>query len=280
MKQYIPVLSIAGSDSSGGAGIQADIKTISAIGCYAMTAITALTAQNTTTVNRIEGVDPLMVRAQIDMNCRDITPLACKTGMLFSKDIINCVADGIQKYSLHNVVVDPVMMSTSGSQLISDDAIYTMVERLFPIADIVTPNLHEAIRLTGENDPTRQAYRLREMGCRNILLKGGDSDREDIKIDYLWLENEIDAITLTADAVRTRNTHGTGCTLSSAIASYLALDFSILEAVSKAKLYITRALQYGAKVSIGHGNGPVNHLFAPRHMKYIITNPQYGSKDK
>lgn len=272
MKKYIPVLSIAGSDSSGGAGIQADIKTISAIGCYAMTAITSLTAQNTTGVTRIEGVSPEMVTAQMEAVWSDIPPLAIKTGMLCNKSIVQEVASTLKKHDTSNIVIDPVMVSTSGSLLLERDAIQSIIELLFPIATIITPNKAEAIELTGHTDPLKQIEVLRSMGCRNILLKGGDDERTDVKIDILSLECEEDPITLRADAVNTNNTHGTGCTLSSAIASYLAIGFDLEEAVTRAKIYITRAINAGARVSIGHGHGPVNHLFAPRHMKYIITH--------
>jgi len=272
MKKYIPVLTIAGSDSSGGAGIQADIKTISAIGCYAMSVITAITAQNTSGVKSIQGINPDIVTDQLFMVCSDIKPLATKTGMLFSKDIIEVIANEIQKFGIPNIVVDPVMVSTSGSKLLSNDAVDTMVSKIFPLSAIVTPNIHEAVMLTGETDPRQQIKRFNEMGCHSILLKGGDSDRSDLKIDYLWIDGEEDIITLTADTVNTLNTHGTGCTLSSAIASYLALGFDILEAVTRAKLYVTRALKAGATVTTGNGHGPVNHLFAPRHMKFIINS--------
>lgn len=269
MKHYIPVLSVAGSDSSGGAGIQADIKTISAIGCYAMTAITAITAQNTTGVRSIQGIRPEIVTDQIDMVCSDIRPLAVKTGMLFDRANVEAVATAFERHGLENIVVDPVMVSTSGSLLIEEEAIELMVSRLFPMATLVTPNRQEAERLTGETDPKTQAMRLREMGCRNILLKGGDSERTDMKIDYLLLENDDDLTSLTADAVATRNTHGTGCTLSSAIATYLALGRDVLDATMRGKLFITRALQAGAHVSCGSGHGPANHLFNPRHMKFL-----------
>ena len=271
MKTYVPILSIAGSDSSGGAGIQADIKTISAIGCYAMTAITAITAQNTQGVTAIQGIDPRIVAAQIDAVFDDIPPVAIKTGMLYSREGVDAVADALERRPVENLVIDPVMVSTSGSLLISEEAIEAMVSRLFPMATLITPNVAEAQRLTGETDPLRQGLRLRDMGARNSLLKGGDTDRTDLKVDYLLLEGEQELITLTADAVDTRNTHGTGCTLSSAIACYLALGYDLTDAAMRAKLYVTRALQAGARVRIGHGHGPVNHLFGPRHMKFQIN---------
>lgn len=268
MRRYYPVLSIAGSDSSGGAGIQADIKTISAIGCYAMTAITAITAQNTTGVSAIQGIDPDIVRAQISTVWADIPPLAVKTGMLFSAPIIEQVAAELSQHSPLHLVVDPVMLSTSGSQLIAPDAVDCMVKLLFPMAEIVTPNISEAYALTGTHDFMQQALALRGMGCRNVLLKGGDTDSTDFKTDYLLLENSCELMPLKSDAINTRNTHGTGCTLSSAIASYLALGMDMTEAVSRAKLFVVRGLRSGASVAIGHGHGPMNHLYAPRHMKF------------
>lgn len=271
MKRYIPILSIAGSDSSGGAGIQADIKTISAIGCYAMTAITSLTAQNTTGVEMIEGVSPEMVSAQIRMVWNDIPPLAVKTGMLFNKEIVETTVRELTERNAKNIVIDPVMVSTSGSLLLQRDAIQAVIDGLFPISTLITPNVMEARELTGKTSPMEQVECFRRMGCRNILLKGGDSARNDVKVDLLAIEGEEDLITLRADAVNTPNTHGTGCTLSSAIASYLALGFNVEEAVTRAKIYITHAIKTGARVCTGHGHGPVNHLFAPRHMKFIIT---------
>lgn len=277
MKHYIPVLTVAGSDSSGGAGIQADIKTISAIGCYAMSAITAITAQNTCGVTAIQGIDPKVVSAQLSAVCSDIPPLAAKTGMLFSRDIVMSVADSFEQFRIPHLVIDPVMVSTSGSRLMTDDALEAIVERLFPLAELVTPNQAEAVALTGVTDPMEQAKKFIEMGCRNVLFKGGDTDRSDMKIDYLYLYGEDDLITLTADAVNTTNTHGTGCTLSAAIASYLSLGMDLTDAVMRGKLFVTRALQSGAKVRTGHGHGPVNHLFNPRHSKYMTS---YEDKNK
>lgn len=272
MRKYIPVLSIAGSDPSGGAGIQADIKTISALGCYAMTAITSLTAQNTTGVRSIMPSTGAIVADQIDMIMEDIPPMAIKTGMLCNLNVASTVADKLEQYRPDNIVVDPVMISTSGSKLLDDEAIDLIVKRIFPLSTIITPNKSEARVLTGETDPDRQAKILMGMGCRNVLLKGGDSDRKDFKIDYLYLENKHTGIELRADAVNTVNTHGTGCTLSSAIASYLALGYDLEQAVRAAKFYISRALEAGAFVTTGRGHGPVNHFYAPRRLKNFNPN--------
>ena len=272
MRKYIPVLSIAGSDPSGGAGIQADIKTISALGCYAMTAITSLTAQNTTGVRSIMPSTGAIVAEQIDMIMEDIHPMAIKTGMLCNLNVASTVADKLEQYRPDNIVVDPVMISTSGSKLLDDEAIDLIVKRIFPLSTIITPNKSEARVLTGETDPDRQDKILMGMGCRNVLLKGGDSDRKDFKIDYLYLENKHTGIELRADAVNTVNTHGTGCTLSSAIASYLALGYDSEQAVRAAKFYISRALEAGAFVTTGRGHGPVNHFYAPRRLKNFNPN--------
>lgn len=267
MRTYFPTLTIAGSDSSGGAGIQADIKTMSAIGCYAMSAITSITAQNTTGVRSIMPVTPGIVADQIDMVMTDIPPMAVKTGMLCNAAVADAVADRLDHYRPANVVVDPVMISTSGSVLLEEEAVGVLVKKIFPLALLVTPNRMEAEALTGETDPQLQVARFREMGCRNILLKGGDSDRTDFKIDLLSLEDSDSLIELRADAVDTVNSHGTGCTLSSAIASYLALGNELTDAVRLGKLYVTHALEEGSWITTGKGHGPVNHFFSPRRLK-------------
>lgn len=272
MRTYFPVLTIAGSDSSGGAGIQADIKTMSAIGCYAMSAITSITAQNTTGVHSIMPVSPAIVADQIDMVMTDIPPLATKIGMLCNAEVASAVAERLEHYGPANLVVDPVMISTSGSVLLEKEAVETLVRRILPIATIITPNQMEAKALTGETDVTRQIAKFREMGCRNILIKGGDTDRTDFKIDVLAIEGNDEAIELRADAIDTRNTHGTGCTLSSAIASYLALGYGLPDAVKMAKLYVTHALKEGSWITTGKGHGPVNHFFSPRRLKNFNPN--------
>ena len=271
MLTVYPVLSIAGSDSSGGAGIQADIKTISAIGCYAMTAITAITAQNTTGVRAVQGIAPDIVGAQLEAVWDDIPPLAIKTGMLYDKAIIDAVADVIErKFQSHRpvpLIIDPVMVSTSGSLLIAEDAVDTMVKRLFPLATLITPNQSEAKALTGSDDYQEQINRLHSMGASAVLIKGGDTPRTDVKTDFLSTKPGEAPIALTADAVRTQNSHGTGCTMSSAIASYMALGYDVTEAVRKAKLFVTKALESASFLHIGSGHGPTNHLFSPRRMK-------------
>lgn len=276
MRTYYPTLTIAGSDSSGGAGIQADIKTMSAIGCYAMSAITSITAQNTTGVCSIMPVSATVVADQIDMVMTDIPPLAVKIGMLCNAEVAATVAERLEHYRPDNLIVDPVMVSTSGSMLLEKDAIEILVSRIFPLATLVTPNQMETKVLTGSDKTAVQIEKLRRLGCRNILIKGGDTDRNDIKVDILHLSDSDESIELKADAVDTRNTHGTGCTLSSAIASYLALGYELTDAVSMAKLYVTHALEAGSWITTGHGHGPVNHFFSPRRLKNF--NPKSQQK--
>lgn len=276
MRTYYPTLTIAGSDSSGGAGIQADIKTMSAIGCYAMSAITAITAQNTTGVRSIMPVSTTVVADQIDMVMTDIPPLAVKIGMLCNAEVATAVAERLEHYRPDNLIVDPVMVSTSGSMLLEEDAVEVLVRRIFPLATLVTPNQMETKALTGSDKTAVQIEKLRRLGCRNILIKGGDTDRNDIKVDILHLSDSDGTIELKADAVDTRNTHGTGCTLSSAIASYLALGYELSDAVSMAKLYVTHALEAGSWITTGHGHGPVNHFFSPRRLKNF--NPKSQQK--
>ena len=220
-KILYPVLTIAGSDCSGGAGIQADIKVISAHGCYAMAAITSITAQNTTCVSAIEGVSPAMVGEQLRMVFNDIRPLAVKTGMLYSADIVHEVAQTLADVNVDHLVIDPVMVSTSGSRLISEEAIEVMVKELFPLAELITPNRMEAEVLTGVSDQMEQGRILMESGCNSVLIKGGDSSDTKVKTDLLFL-SDGEIVPLQMPAVESPNTHGTGCSLSSAIASNLA----------------------------------------------------------
>lgn len=285
MRNYYPVLTIAGSDSSGGAGIQADIKTISAIGCYAMSAITALTAQNTTGVRSVMAAEPQIVLDQIEMTATDIPPLAVKTGMLCNAEVVNAVAEGLRRLLTVTpdlpIVVDPVMVATSGAPLIEPEAVEAVVTQIFPLATLITPNIAEARTLSGTDSISGQIAALKELGCRNILLKGGDSQRTDMKADILIPDRSDEPITLVADAVMTRNTHGTGCTLSAAIASYLALGYPLTDAVERAKLFITRALRAGASVETGRGHGPVNHFFSPRRLKIHTSSRRlYRQADK
>lgn len=257
----IPVLTIAGSDPSGGAGIQADLKTMSAIGVYGMSVITAITAQNTQGVRRFQALDPSIVRDQLEMVITDIEPLAIKTGMLATAPIVETIADVLNGYPHIPLVIDPVMMATSGDQLIDDDAIAAVIDRLFPLATLITPNVNEALRITGTDRPEQQAHRLIAHGAKGVLLKGGDrcGDRS---TDLLWVAGCEPPTPLSTPRIDTTNTHGTGCTLSAAIASYLALGNDLAQAVKYGKDYITRAITAAADWTIGHGHGPVNHFIA------------------
>ena len=273
MKKYPIVLTIAGSDSSGGAGIEADIKTISALGAFATAAITAVTAQNTTGVAAIQGIEPEIVGKQIDAVFDDMRPDAVKIGMLHSREIIETVAKRLSFYKPAHVVLDPVMISTSGSKLLKEDAIRTITERLFPMTTLLTPNIPEAEELSGvkiqnKEDITAAARVLRELGCRSVLVKGGHLSGSEAT-DWLFIEEEK-PMRLVEPRVETRNTHGTGCTLSSAIAAYLALSISFEFAVRLGKTYVNKAIANGAGIEVGHGHGPVNHLFHPSPLHKII----------
>ena len=267
---YPRILSIAGSDSGGGAGIQADLKTFAALGCYGMTAITALTAQNTLGVRAIHGVPPDMLKSQIDAVMEDLGADAVKIGMLHSAEIVQTVANAIDRHALQNVVLDPVMVATSGAVLIENPAISALVNELFQRVVLVTPNLDEAALLVGKNlvseqDMEKAAQDLLNKGARAVLLKGGHL-AGDVVSDLLLTPNSKPHW-MRAPRIHTANTHGTGCTLSSAIAAHLALGCSLLDAVEAARAYVRAALEAGANVRIGSGNGPLNHGHAPLVMR-------------
>lgn len=253
-------MTIAGSDSSGGAGIQADIKTMTANGVYAMSAITALTAQNTTGVTSIMEVTPHFLEEQIVANVTDIFPDSVKTGMVASSSLIKVIANSIKKFNLNNIVVDPVMVATSGAKLISDDAIISLKKELLPLATIITPNIPEAevlseIKIHNSSDMEKAAKIIFEkFGC-SVLLKGGHNLND--ANDFLF--STTDEVWFSGKRIDNPNTHGTGCTLSSAIASNLAKGFSIKESVQNAKTYISDALS--AMLDLGKGSGPLNHAF-------------------
>lgn len=268
--QYPRVLSIAGSDSGGGAGIQADLKTFSALGCFGMTAITALTAQNTCGVRAIHGVPPEMLRDQIDAVVEDIGVDAVKIGMLHAPEIVRTVAQAIDRHQLQRVVFDPVMVATSGAKLIDDPAITVLVAELFPRAALITPNLDEASLLVGRQlsspqDMAQAAAELIARGARAVLLKGGHLAGD--KVIDVMLQASGKPLWMEADRIHTANTHGTGCTLSSAIAAHLALGASLTQAVQLAREFVRQALQAGAAVKTGAGSGPLNHGFAPLPMR-------------
>lgn len=254
-------LTIAGSDSGGGAGIQADLKTFSAHHVYGMSVITAVTAQNTVEVRSIQSIDTNIIADQIAVVFEDISVDAVKIGMLGSSEVIETVAEQLKMFKPTKVVLDPVMVAKSGDRLLSEDAIITLKTQLLPLATIVTPNLPEAEALTGVTIQTKQdiytaCQQLHQLGAKNVLLKGGHSlgNPNDLFYDgenFHWLK---------AERIPTKNTHGTGCTLSSAIAANLANGLSLKDSIEAAKTYITEAIRYS--FPIGHGHGPVHHFYA------------------
>jgi hydroxymethylpyrimidine/phosphomethylpyrimidine kinase len=264
-RTYCRVLTIAGSDSGGGAGIQADLKTVAALGCYGMSAITALTAQNTIGVSGIHPVPPDFAAAQISAVLEDIGANAVKIGMLYSAELIRVVAEQLRKFGARNIVLDPVMVAQSGDRLLRDDAVGAITQYLMPLADVVTPNLPEAEVLVGGRirsleDRRAAARDLGRFGSRSILIKGGHGEDKDSS-DLLYLCRESRFVTFAAERIASRNTHGTGCTLSSAIAAFLAKGDSLEDAVRRAKEYISQAIQAGAGYTLGRGHGPVHHFF-------------------
>jgi hydroxymethylpyrimidine/phosphomethylpyrimidine kinase len=270
--RYPRVLSIAGSDSGGGAGIQADLKTFAALGCYGMTAITALTAQNTLGVRSIHAVPANILADQVDAVAEDIGVDAVKIGMLHSVETVRTVAAALRRHGLRTVVLDPVMIATSGAVLIDQEAIAVLVYELFPLATLVTPNLDEAALLVGrplasEADMEAAARQLLEMGANAVLVKGGHLAGGTVS-DLLLVRGSAPRW-MRAPRIATANTHGTGCTLSSAIAAQLALGASLPEAVEAARAFIRGALEAGAGVRTGAGSGPLNHGHAPQAMRRL-----------
>jgi hydroxymethylpyrimidine/phosphomethylpyrimidine kinase len=252
-------LTIAGSDSSGGAGIQADLKTFAAHGVFGLSAITAVTAQNTTGVSDVAIMPPALVTAQIDAVISDLGADAAKTGMLGNAAVTAAVADAVERLALRRLVVDPVMVATSGARLLDEAAVHTMRTRLLPLAMVITPNVAEAEILTGLRIETAAdlaiaARRLVELGARAALVKGGHLDGP--ATDAFW--DGSTAFELVAERVPGRNTHGTGCTLSAAITARLALGDDLPDAVRRAKAYVTLAIAQAP--SLGHGHGPVQHF--------------------
>ncbi len=262
----IPVaLTIAGSDSGGGAGIQADLKTFSALGVYGASVITALTAQNTLGVQAIHDVPAAFVTAQLASVLSDLPVRAIKIGMLSQPDVIEAVADGIQRLKQPFVVLDPVMVATSGDRLLNPLAIETLVRRLFPLATLVTPNLLEAAALLecdvaeNEQEMAQQGRRLLELGAKAVLMKGGHG----ASVESVDLLVEKDGThRFAVPRIDTRNTHGTGCTLSSAIAAGLARGAPLVGAVEAAKAYVTGAIAAADRLQIGQGHGPTHHFHA------------------
>lgn len=257
-------LTIAGSDSGGGAGIQADLKTFSALGVFGCSAIASLTAQNTLGVQGVLPIAPAFVQQQIHSVLSDIHVGAIKTGMLATADIIAAVAESLRAYPQIPFVLDPVMVATSGDRLLEEDAIQTLIEKLLPLATVITPNLHEAAVLLNTSvaqnlaQMQSQGEKIIALGARAVLMKGGHTDG-DKATDLLITAAGVDAF--SAPRLHTKNTHGTGCTLASAIAAGLAKRLSLSDSVSQAKEYLHQSLMHSEKLHIGQGSGPVHHFY-------------------
>lgn len=260
------VLTIAGSDSCGGAGVQADLKSLSANGVYGMSVITAITAQNTMGVFKVRDLDAEIIKAQIDAIFTDIIVDAVKIGMVSMISTIDAISEKLILYKPKNIVLDPVMISKSGYSLLKPESKSALIKKLIPLASLITPNVPEAEEILREANPdftdiktvedmekaTKEMYKL---GCKNVLLKGGHMQGK--AVDVFYDGSEI--IHFTSERINTKNTHGTGCTLSSAIAANLALGFSMKESIKKSKKYITIAIKHS--LDIGHGVGPTNHFY-------------------
>lgn len=264
--KYNRVLTIAGSDSGGGAGIQADIKAISALGCYATSAITAVTVQNTLGVEAVHPIPRDILGGQIDAVLSDIGTDAVKIGMLHSAEVVRVVRQALDRHAAPNVVLDPVMVSTSGHRLIEESAIDTLVKELIPRARVITPNIPEAeiltgIKITSGSQLPAIAQQLSQEGKVSVLLKAGHLT-DDKLVDIFYNAEDNTLTELHSQRLHTPNTHGTGCTLSSALAAMLARGYGLTEAALTAKEYINEAIISGARYTIGHGHGPVDHFFA------------------
>jgi hydroxymethylpyrimidine/phosphomethylpyrimidine kinase len=262
----IPIaLTIAGSDSGGGAGIQADLKTFSALGVYGASVITALTAQNTKGVTGIHDAPPEFITAQLEAVFGDLDVKAVKIGMVSRPDAITALVDGLRRWTPRHVVLDPVMVATSGDRLLSPDAIDLLRTRLIPLAGIITPNLPEAAALldmpvaTSETEIEGQGQKLLALGCPAVLIKGGHGEGAE-SVDYLV--TAAARLRLAAPRIKTKNTHGTGCTLSSAIAAGLAKGQSLETAARNAKAYVSAAIAAADRLDVGKGHGPVHHFYA------------------
>lgn len=265
MKRYVSALTIAGSDPSGGAGLQADLKTFSALGVYGATAITAVTVQNTQGVKYVHKLPAQVVYDQIVTIMEDVHIDAVKIGMVNDAETLDAIVRALSEFKPKFLVVDPVMVSTSGCALMQPDALAVMKERLLPMADVVTPNLPEAWTLAGTEDSVDDAAQaILRLGVKALLIKGGHAAGK-VKTDCLYINkgDGLKYVHFTAETVETKNTHGTGCTLSSAIAAFAARGLRLEDAVRQAKTYLTEALRAGADIVVGKGYGPVNHLFQP-----------------
>jgi len=271
MKKYTypSVLTIAGFDGSGGAGIQADIKTFSALGCYATSVLTALPVQNTQGVRSIYPIPVKAVAEQLEAIMDDVFPLAIKIGMVHTPALVETIAATLGKYPKIPIIFDPVMVATSGHRLIEQQTITTLIEYLFPIAELITPNMDEAAILAGMEvrtlaDMHLAGKKILELGCKNILLKGGHQQSAKIT-SVLFTEKGAD-FSFESEKFVTNNTHGSGCTLSSAIAAYRAQGKELHQAVSLGQQYVYEAIKNGRNVVTGKGNGPLNHFFNPQQL--------------
>ncbi|MHA4742398.1 bifunctional hydroxymethylpyrimidine kinase/phosphomethylpyrimidine kinase [Dyadobacter sp. MSC1_007] len=272
MNRYPTILTIAGSDSGGGAGIQADLKTISALGGYGASAITALTAQNTQGVRAIHPVPPAFLQEQLEAVFEDITIDAVKIGMINTAEAAEVIADVLDRFKPRFVVFDPVMVSTSGSKLVRDEAIDILWTELFPRVDLVTPNVDEGQILADGKIESLAAMKeaaehMVSRGCKAVLLKGGHLTGPSV-FDVFAQRNQ-ETLTLECDFIDSANVHGTGCTLSSAIATWVAKGSSLTEAIIFAKEYISGAIEAGKDVRTGHGPGPLNHSYSPIPMQIL-----------
>jgi len=268
---YIHVLTIAGSDSGGGAGIQADLKTFSALGCFGTSVITAVTAQNTLGVRSVHSIPGEMIKDQLQAVLEDIAPVAIKIGMINRAQVVQVIEKELNIYQSVPVILDPVMVATSGDRLIEADTVTQIIEKLFPLVTLVTPNIDEAIILSGQEIHNLEGMitagkKIIEKGANAVLVKGGHLIGP-IIYDVLIAGNEAPVI-LESAFIASKNLHGTGCTLSSAIAAEMAKGHALLAAIKNARNYISQALQAGSDVKTGSGNGPLNHFFEP--LKLII----------
>ena len=274
MKKAIAVLTIAGSDSCGGAGIQADIKTISALGLYACSCITAVTAQNTQEVKNIQAINSSMLSSQIDAVLEDFDVKAIKIGMIYTPENVMAIKQSLLKNNYKGkIVFDPVMIATSGGNLAKEELLPMMQKELFPMATLLTPNLKECLEITGIDAKTPEQmqdaglFMIDKLGAKNVLIKGGHLNGNEM-VDVLVLESR-EVKMFSGEKIDTKNTHGTGCTLSSAIASYLAMDIDLTVSVLNAKRYVTEAIYSAKDLQLGKGNGSLNHLYFPKEL--IIT---------
>ncbi|WP_456103528.1 bifunctional hydroxymethylpyrimidine kinase/phosphomethylpyrimidine kinase [Prevotella sp.] len=267
--RYICALTIAGSDCSGGAGIQADVKVMSALGVYAATAITAVTVQNTKGVKYVQAIDSSLVSGQIKAVMEDVNPVVLKIGMVNDSETIQAIADVLKTYPKREIIIDPIMFSTSGVRLMQEEAFETFCSLLLPMATLLTPNLPEAewlskMKIANVKDVEVAAQKVLNMGCNAVLIKGGHLSGS-IKTDRLYMANGR-THTYEHPTIDTRNTHGTGCTLSSAIASYIARGLDIPNAIAFANNYLYKAMLAGKDIYVGKGKGPVNHFFNPEKL--------------